>query len=1471
MLRSVLRVILSGIVLCFFWPDSAGVEPRLSFSHERGYYNSSFELTLTVNTDGCVIAYTLDGSDPKTSENARICSSPATISVSPFNREGRAITPGFVVRACAICNNDTGNVETHTYIFPSEVKFQSDISADLVPYWPDQSFEPCTYPPNLLDWMRADYQHMDLGIDPEVVAKDEYYSSFERVMTDMGVPTLSLVTDPSNFFDPVTGIYINSVWSGIEWERSGSIELINSFGTGFQSNTGIRIRGGWSSSGNFAKHAFRLFFRKEYGNGKLNYPLFDDEGVDEFDKIDLRCDQNNSWHVPGGNSNADFIHDLFARDLQGDMQQPYTRSRYYHLYVNGMYWGLYETQERPEANYAASYFGGNKEEYDVIKSSGPSYDWEPYTLEATDGNLDAASILWEIAKQGFSHENYFKALGLNPDGTKNTDYPILLDDDNLIDYMIIIYFAANRDGPGELNGGIRINNFFGIYNRERPDGFKFFVHDAETAFANVNDNITNSPTIAGEDFERFNPAWLHQKLMENRDYRQKFADRAWHHLFNKGALTADKNSERFMFRAGEIDQAIIGESARWGDVYGSTIIPYTKIDTWLPVVAKFQENYFPKRTDIVINQFKNMGWLNDLHPPELDSGDFIFNDAGIQISKGSMFDLINPNDKGEIYYTLNESDPRVSGGGISDDAILFEHEIMALQTVFIKARIKAGDEWSPLVEHVISVNTGTDLKISEISYNPQQQVIGVDTLASKDLEFIELKNCHTDTIDISGYAFTRGIRYEFPRNSLMPPGSFMVIASDTACFRRLYGFAPHGQYEGNLKNDAEEIYLESASGTQLIHFTYNFDKVWYDATDGSGFTLALSGYRNPQSYALKSDWRISTNWLGSPGGDDPPPSADTLVITEVLANSEAPLTDAIELYNPTYSDVNIGNGYLSDDKDDPAKWRIPGGTVVPSKGYTVFHEGHYLNDTLRFDTNEFGQAFSISSAGESVYVFSADNEGRILNFICEYKVGATTINTSFGNYLNTMGEGKQALLDTLYLGANNENFLKSPVIFKTIMYHPTNENVEYIVLKNRTDSVVNLFSEHDSLVTWKIDGIRFLFPGRVSLDAGDSLYLVEKELAVSVFRNIRSIDPDVRVFNYEGQLRNNTETISVQEPIYYKNDTGLSYAYVTLESVAYKDESPWPSEADGRGYALQRKDEEAFADNALNWTTRYDRIPNADAGSDKRVKVNAQALLDGSGSYDPDGQILSYKWELISKPGGSSLAPPDHVCNPGITPDMEGKYTYLLEVDNGAKRSIPSYVSIYAYENRPPVALTRRPNYRTPVNTGILIDARRSYDPDYDEISYQWEILNRPDGSTVELNSYDTDTLLFTPDVVGRYDVKLTVNDGFLNSNPYVVAVTALTATGITGNAFTSEMRIYPNPTRDDVRIEFMLHNSTAAILSLTDINGHRVYNHNIAATGTGLQQFILHLGELHLTEGVYFIQIQSEEFIKTEKIVFIR
>ncbi len=76
------------------------------------------------------------------------------------------------------------------------------------------------------------------------------------------------------------------------------------------------------------------------------------------------------------------------------------------MYINGTYWGLYQSQERSEASYAESYFGGNKEDYDVIKVDvGENFD--VYHIEATDGTFEKWKELWDFGEIGFENDELY--------------------------------------------------------------------------------------------------------------------------------------------------------------------------------------------------------------------------------------------------------------------------------------------------------------------------------------------------------------------------------------------------------------------------------------------------------------------------------------------------------------------------------------------------------------------------------------------------------------------------------------------------------------------------------------------------------------------------------------------------------------------------------------------------------------------------------------------------------------------------------------------------------------------------------------------------------------------------------------------------------------------------------------------------------------------------------------------------------
>jgi len=512
---------------------------------------------------------------------------------------------------------------------------------------------------------------------------------------------------PATLFDDQTGIYANSIQDGREWERPASIELIKPDGTkGFQIDAGVRIRGGFSRGSNNPKHGFRLFFRSEYGDKQLDYPMFGPTGAKTFDSFDLRTFQNYSWSFQG-DPRGIFLRDQFSRDTQLAMGQPTERGDFYHLYINGQYWGLYNSDERPEANYAADYFGGKPEDYDVIKVD-PDLG---YNVEATDGNLDAWTQLWNAAKAGLGSEAaYQKIQGNNPNGTRNPNYKVLLDVDNLIDYELTAIYTGNLDGPVSwFLGNQSPNNFFAVRDRtSKSTGFKFMLHDSEHTLLDVNED-RSGPFPAGEQSPgKFNPQYLWQQLLANTNFRLRAADHVQKFLVDSGgALTPSAVRARFLKRKNEIDKAVIAESARWGDAKREPAL--TRDNEWITEINRILNEYIPQRTAIVLQQLRDDGVKNELDAPR-------FNKSGGTVEKGFQLTMSNPNGRGSIYYTIDGSDPRLAGGALNPTAIKYTGAITLTTSRTYKARVLFNTTWSGLTSATFNVVPPTTGSVAGIVF-----------------------------------------------------------------------------------------------------------------------------------------------------------------------------------------------------------------------------------------------------------------------------------------------------------------------------------------------------------------------------------------------------------------------------------------------------------------------------------------------------------------------------------------------------------------------------------------------------------------------------------------------------------------------------------------------------------------------------------------------------------------------------------
>lgn len=590
------------------------IEPVVA-DQKHGFYEAPIQLELASATPGIEIRYTTDGSEP-TAVNGRVYEGIIEID--------RTTT----LRARAVRSNwKPSPIMTRTFLFPNDIVHQS-ARGEAPPGWPRG---------------RANAQRMDYGMDPDIVSGFAPPEEVEESLRSL--PALSVVTNLENLFDPRHGIYANPQRKGRAWERPASFELIDPSGQseGFQIDAGLRLRGGFSRMPNNPKHAMRLIFRREYGAGKLKYPLFDDEGAKSFDFIDLRTSLNWSWAM-GGSTRNTLLRDVFARDSQGAMGQPYTRSRFYHLFLNGHYWGIYQTQERVTDSYAASYLDGEEEDFDIIKTRG----------QVAAGNNDAQARLFALALKGFSDDkSYFAVQGMRLDGTRDPELERLVDIDNLIDYMLILFYTGNNDGPG----GIHVswpNNYYSTYNRKTPDGFKFFAHDMEHSLDAGTYDMTRSTNATLTRPQYLNPYSLHMRFVENAQYRKRFRERTEQHFFGDGVFSDEQAIARLDRRRSQIEKAILAHSARWGDASASRA--RTPKD-WSRAVDRARK-WLSGRNKAVISQFVRRGWYDGILPPK-----FVH---------GADQNLYLTSDGGTIYYTTNGSDPLRGNGKINPAARIAE-------------------------------------------------------------------------------------------------------------------------------------------------------------------------------------------------------------------------------------------------------------------------------------------------------------------------------------------------------------------------------------------------------------------------------------------------------------------------------------------------------------------------------------------------------------------------------------------------------------------------------------------------------------------------------------------------------------------------------------------------------------------------------------------------------------------------------
>ncbi len=814
------------------------------FSVKRGFYDAPFDLAITNATPGAQIRYTVDGSVPSETNG--------TIYTVPIHISSTAVVRAFAYKQ----GFQSANVDTHTYLFANDIALQP-------------SSAPAGYPSNWPDYSNggvysADYGMIDAVAQPTNYSRAAGSAAFTLAEARAAIsnsvkalPVISIVTDKGDLFDPTKGIYLHPAARGEAWERPASVELITTNGMeDWHANAGLHVMGLTSRRLDVtAKLNFMLVFSEQYGTPWLFEKFFGPDGPNRIKRIALRSNTRESWlREDAGFGTATYIVDGFAKESQLASGEPATRHRYSHVFLNGLYWGVYDATERPESHWAETTFGGEDEDYDVINLCCPN------RIDA--GDFTEWNQLLAAARAGLASDAAYQAIQGNfPDGTRNPALKRLLGVDSFIGFALNGYYHASQDWP---------DNFFTVYDNvaDRTAGWRFVIWDTDLGFPNMDMavNKVTPPEGVGTWASHDAPFAVDAALRQNAEYRMRFADRVYREFFHNGAYVTAANLARWQRLRDAIQPGMYAESARWGDYKPGGL--RTVQDHWLPRVnGPAAMAWFNGRNAMVISQLRAAGLYPLLDPPE-------FNQHGGNVPAEFQLTITNSNGGGTTYFTLNGSDPRLSGGGLAPSALIYTQAVSLISPTLVRARVRNGATWSALNEaQFYPPQDFTKLQLSEIMYNPPK----FGAVDGEEFEFLELKNSGTNVLELTGVAFTAGINFAFTNETIIRAGEYFVIGRNAAQFGARYPGAPlNGLYTGKLDNNGETLTLATTLGSTIFSMTYDNAAPWPAEADNSGLSLQRMsfaiGATNPMSWIAARPTpgaSLPPEWLDNDGNGLP--------------------------------------------------------------------------------------------------------------------------------------------------------------------------------------------------------------------------------------------------------------------------------------------------------------------------------------------------------------------------------------------------------------------------------------------------------------------------------------------------------------------------------------------------------------------------------------------------------------------------
>jgi hypothetical protein len=1031
---------------------------------------------------------------------------------------------------------------------------------------------------------------------------------------------------------------------------------------------GISIRGQTSSG--FPKRPYRLELQDGYGN---------DRDSDWFGLPD-----GSDWILNNPYTDKPFLQNFLAYELFEKMGHYSVRRRFVEVFVNTSggkvtyprdYVGVYILLEKikvdknrvpiakltpydtTEPNISGGYmFKKDKSsagDLDFYTNGGDGFSGQDLKIhEPNPRDITGEQLSWLNDYINRFEEALYAPDWLTRTGTDH--YSAFIDVDSFVDQHWIVEFAKQIDG-------YRLSNYL---SKDRNGKIKMEpIWDYNLSFGNAdyNDGFNSSGwywKVLGEN----DHLWLRRLICGtpdvngttgDPDFNQRIADR-WSQL-RTNVLNSTNVLARVDALAALLTEAAARDFQKWPRL-GTYIWPnpsfYVTPTTYAGIISAMK-TWIKGRYNWIDSQFV-------IPPkPSIPAGRI---PPGISVGITGV---------GTIYYTLDGTDPRLPGGATSRNAQTYSGPIPLTRTTRLVTRSHSGTKWSGSTVATYVLDTPA-LTISEIMYHPVASAPPSPYLDG-DFEYLEFKNTGSTAIALAGFTITDGVTFTFPTYSLAA-GARALVVKNRAAFESRYGTAlpALGEFIGQLDNSGEHLTVLGAMGETILDFTYN--DAWQKISDGAGFALVLTD-ESVSSGKLNdaASWRAGSVFNGTPGQ---PESASTpfpkVVISEALTRPQGSEPSMVELQNLSSTPADVGGWFITDDFNDPIKFRIPAPTLIPAGGFVVFTGDDFRNiNTI--------QPFLFDPLGEEIYLFSGDAQTNLTGYVNGFKYGAQKTNDTFGRYVTSAGAELFVPQQSATLGASNAGPAIPPIVISEIMYHPPEVNAngalwnnsedEYIELFNRSAAAVQLFDPAHPTNSWKLaGGATFVFPSSAALAAGEYALLVNFDpivntVQLAAFRQKYGVPASVQIFGpYGGNLNNGGETITLSAPD--APLAGGTIPYIALEEIAYQNSTPWPSGADGGGFALSRRDTAKFGNDPANWVASRPTPGAANATplgpiilqhpASQSVAAAQTVRLNVAAS----GQNLRYQWRFNDQNILNATA--DSLVLTNVQPVQSGGYSVVV-------------------------------------------------------------------------------------------------------------------------------------------------------------------------------------------------------------------